>query len=167
MVQGFRWGAADAEASVTGVSVMMPILRFAFPVWLLLEAAVTLTIASWLGSGRTVLLFVLGAATGIAVLRTAQFTLLSQLRRIFVSGEAPLGGLLDGALRGAAGVLLIIPGFLSDLAAVALLIPQLRKRLARRLSAGLGGEPAGSPVIEGDFHRIDDPALPAPRVERQ
>jgi UPF0716 protein FxsA len=146
---------------------MIRILRFALPAWLLLEAAVTLTIASWLGSGRTVLLFVLGAAAGVAVLRTAQFTVLSQMRRIFASGEPPLGGLLDGALRGAAGVLLIIPGFISDLAAVVLLIPYWRKRLVRRLSGGFGGEPAGPPVIEGDFRRIDDPALPAPRVERR
>ena len=146
---------------------MIRILRFALPAGLLLEAVVTLTIASWLGPGRTLLLFVLGAAVGVAVLRTAQFTLLSRVRRIFTSGEMPLGGLLDGALRGAAGLLLIVPGFISDLAAVALLIPQLRKLLVRRLSAGFGGDPAGPPVIEGDFRRIDDPALPTPRVERQ
>jgi UPF0716 protein FxsA len=145
---------------------MIRILRFALPAWLLLEAAVTLTIASWLGPGRTLLLFVLGAAAGVALLRTAQFTLLSQVRRIFASGEAPLGGLLEGALRGAAGVLLIIPGFVSDLVAVILLIPQCRKRLVRRMSAGLGGERAEPPVIDGVFHRIDDPALP-PRIERQ
>jgi len=144
---------------------MKRILRFALPAYLLLEAFLTLTLASWLGPEQTLLVLVLGVAAGIAVLRAEQFALLTRLSRILTSGEPPLGGLLDGALRGAAGVLLIVPGVISDLFALGLLIPPLRKLLVRRLSAVLGGETTGPPVIEGDYRRVDDPALPAPRSE--
>ena len=144
---------------------MKRILQLALPAYLLFEAFLTLTLASWLGPGLTLLLLVLGVAAGIAVLRTEKLALLTRLSRILTSGEPPLGGLLDGALRGAAGVLLIMPGVISDLAAAGLLIPALRKRLVRRVSAGLGGETAAPPVIEGNYRRIDDPALPAPRSE--
>ena len=165
MLHRFKWGAADATASASGVPVMKRILQLALPAYLLFEAFLTLTLASWLGPGLTLLLLVLGAAAGIAVLRTEKLALLTRLSRILTSGEPPLGGLLDGALRGAAGVLLIMPGVISDLAAAGLLIPALRKRLVRRVSTGLGGETAAPPVIEGNYRRIDDPALPAPRSE--
>ena len=99
----------------------------------------------------------------MAVLRTAQFALLSRLRPILASGAPLLPELLDAALRAAAGFLLIIPGFVSDVIALGLLIPQLRQRLVRRLSAGSPADPASPVVIDGDYRRIDDPALPAPK----
>jgi UPF0716 protein FxsA len=165
MLHRFRWGAADAGASARGAPAVKRILRSALPAYVLLEAFLTLTIASWLGPGPTLLLLALGVAAGIAVLRTEQFALLSRLSRIFTSGEPLFPGLLDGALRGAAGVLLIMPGFISDLAAAGLLLPPLRKLLVRRLSAGLSDETAGAPVIQGDYRRIDDPTLPAQKGE--
>ena len=137
-------------------------LKLALTAYLLIEAFLTLAVGSWLGPGPTLLLLALGAAAGIAVLRTAQFSLLSGLRPVLASGEPLVPELLDASLRGAAGLLLIIPGFVSDLAALGLLIPQLRRGIVRRLSGGLDNEPAASVVIEGDYRRIDDP-MPAAR----
>ena len=86
-----------------------------------------------------------------------------RLSRI-ISKDVPLvPGLLDGALRGAAGVLLIVPGFISDLVAMGLLVPKLRRRLIHYLSARLGGEPITPMVIEGDYRRVDDLGLSAPK----
>ena len=136
-------------------------LRYVLPAYLLIEGLVTLTVASWLGPGPTLLLLVIGVAAGVAVLRAEQFSLVSRLRQVLASGNPLISGLLDGILHGVAGVLLIVPGLISDLAAVGLLIPRLRQRLIRRLSAALGDEPAGPVVIEGDYRRVDLPALPA------
>jgi UPF0716 protein FxsA len=144
---------------------MKRMVGYVLPVYLLLEVALTVTIASWFGLGPTLLLLGLNVAAGIAVLRTEQFSLLLRLRRMSTSGEPLFVGLLDGVLRIAAGVLLIVPGFISDLVAAVLLIPRLRQRLVRRLSAGLGDASAEPSVIEGDYRRIDDPALPAPERE--
>jgi UPF0716 protein FxsA len=141
---------------------MKPMLKLALPAYLLIEAFLTLAVGSWLGPGATLLLLVLGAAAGMAVLRTEQFSLLSRLHRILVAGDPLIPGLCDGALRGTAGLLLIIPGFVSDLAAIGLLIPQLRRAVVRRLSARLGNGSATPVVIEGDYRRVDDPALAAP-----
>jgi UPF0716 protein FxsA len=138
-------------------------LRLALPAYLLIEAFLTLAVASWLGPGRTLLLLVLGAAAGVAVLRTERFSLLSRLHRGLAAGEPLMPSLIDGALRGAAGVLLIIPGFISDLAAMGLLIPQLRRRMIRRLSVRLGNEPAPPVVIEGDYRKLNDPVLDGPK----
>jgi UPF0716 protein FxsA len=138
-------------------------LRLAVPAYLLSEAFLTLRVASWLGAGTTFLLLILGAAAGIAVLRAEQFSLLSRLRRIIATDAPLVPGLLDGALRGVAGVLLIVPGFISDFVALGLLIPQLRRRLIHYLSARLGAEPTIPVVIEGDYRRVDDMGLAAPK----
>ena len=137
-------------------------LKLALTAYLLIEAFLTLAVGSWLGPGPTLLLLALGAAAGISVLRTEQFSLLSGLHHSLAAGKPLVPGLLDASLRGAAGLLLIIPGFVSDLAAVGLLIPPLRRGIARRLWGRLGNEPATSVVIEGDFRRVDDPT-PAAR----
>jgi UPF0716 family protein affecting phage T7 exclusion len=72
-----------------------------------------------------------------------------------------LPGLLHTSLRGAAGLLLIIPGFVSDLAALGLLIPQLRRGIIRGFLGWLDNEPAAAVlVIEGDYRSVDDP-MPA------
>lgn len=139
-------------------------LRLALLAYLLLEGYATLAVAGWLGAGPTLLLLLVGAVAGGAVLRTARFSLLSQLRRGLAGGEPLLPALLGGALRAAAGILLIIPGFISDLVAAGLLIPPLRRRLIRRLSAP-SDHGSGPVVIEGDYRRVDDAALPTPRQE--
>jgi UPF0716 protein FxsA len=133
-------------------------LKLVLAVYLLIEAFLTLAVGSWLGPGPTLLLLALGAAAGISVLRTEQFSLLSGLRHSLAAGEPLVPGLLDASLRGAAGLLLIIPGFVSDLAALGLLIPQLRRGIVRRLWDWLDNEPAASVVIEADYLRVDDPA---------
>ena len=135
-------------------------LKLALTACLLIEAFLTLAVGSWLGPGPTLLLLALGAAAGIAVLRTEQFSLLSRLHHSLAAGEPLVPGLLDASLRGAAGFLLIIPGFVSDLAALGLLIPQLRRGIVRRLWGWLDNETSAPVVIEGDYRRIDDP-MPA------
>jgi UPF0716 protein FxsA len=132
-------------------------LKLVLIVYLLIEAFLTLAVGSWLGPVPTLLLLALGAVAGISVLRTEQFSLLSGLRHSLAAGEPLVPSLLDASLRGAAGLLLIIPGFVSDLAALGLLIPQLRHGIVRRLSGWLDNEPAASVVIEGDYRRVDDP----------
>jgi UPF0716 protein FxsA len=137
-------------------------LRLAVPAYLLLEALVTLQIAASLGAVRTLLLLLLGVAAGIAVLWREQLSVLSRLRRAAASREAMLPALLDGAVRAVAGALLIIPGFVSDAAALALLlVPGLRRRFVRWLAAALGHSSTDPLVIEGDYRPVDDPALPA------
>jgi UPF0716 protein FxsA len=108
-------------------------LKLALTAYLLIEAFLAFAVGSWLRLGPTLLLLALGAGAGISVLRTEQFSLLSGLHHSLAAGEPLVPGLLDASPRGAAGPLLIIPGFVSDLAAIGLLIPQLRRCIVRHL----------------------------------
>ena len=132
-------------------------LKLALTTYLLIEAFLTLAVGAWLGPGPTLLLLALGVAAGISVLRTGQFSLLPGLHHSLAAGEPLVPGLLDISLRGAAGLLLIIPGFVSDLAAVGLLIPPLRRWIFSRVWGWLGNGPAASVVIEGDYRRVNEP----------
>ncbi len=80
--------------------------------------------------------------------------------------------LFDAACLALAGVLLILPGFLSDLMALLLLIPPVRgllygraTRLAARqgASGGPGRQPRRGPVIEGDWVEVPSANLPFQR----
>lgn len=139
---------------------MTRLWRYALPVYLLAEVLLTLQIAALVGVGRTLLLLLLGVVAGVTVLRREQLAILSRLRRASGSGEPVLPGLLRGAMRAIAGILLIIPGFLSDVAALALLIPASQRLLVERLSGILGRNRTGSIVIEGEYRQLDDPSLP-------
>lgn len=90
-----------------------------------------------------VVLLVAGAALAGGLLlrregREAPDAVRAALRR----GASPAPLLLRGGVRLVAALLLIVPGFLSDLAALALLLPPVQRALLRRLARGM---PAGAP----------------------
>jgi UPF0716 protein FxsA len=144
-----------------------PSWRFALLAYLLVEVALTLSVAAWLGAGRTVLALILAGVGGIAVLRRERLAIFTQLRNDFTIGMPFLAGLPDRVLRAMAGLLLISPGFVSDALALLLLVPTSRRWLVRHLSATLSsGHPAAGPtIIEGDFCRVEDAALPDQRAD--
>jgi UPF0716 protein FxsA len=135
-------------------------MRIALGGYLLVEISVTLEIAAWLSPGRTLLLLILGALAGIAVLRRERGVFLSQLSRPDTLYGVFLQGLPERALRALAGLLLIVPGFFSDAAALILLIPQSRQWLIRRFATRWAQHSADPTIIDGEFRRVDDTLLP-------
>jgi UPF0716 protein FxsA len=105
---------------------------------LTLLPVVEIVLLVWVAD-RTSVLFVLAAvlATGILGAWLARRQGLQTLRRIssdLEQGRMPADSLVDGLLVLVAGVLLIIPGFLTDIAAIALLFPPSRRLLKRSLA---------------------------------
>jgi UPF0716 protein FxsA len=123
----------------------------------LAEIAGFVVVGRWIGV-LGVLALVLGAAVlGGAILRGRVAVLRSTMRGR--GGVAALGAVADEALLAIGAVLLVIPGFLSDLAALPLLLPPLRRMLVAALAAKVVVR-RGSPgwddsVIEGEVIDID------------
>lgn len=86
----------------------------------------------WLES---VLALVAAGMLGGAIVRTQGLATGLRLREALARGEAPGRVLFDGACRLAAGVLLMVPGFLTDAVAILLLLPPVRW-LTFRLALG-------------------------------
>jgi UPF0716 protein FxsA len=99
---------------------------------------------------------------GLAVLRHQGMGMFARLRELQAGQVLGPQMLLDDMAVGLAGLLLMFPGLISDVAALVVLIGPLRRRLARWL-AGPQPEPyvpgrdqAGHTTIEGSFDRVDE-----------
>lgn len=82
------------------------------------------------------LLLVVGAAGTMAV-RKAGTRLLGRISSDLSRGVAPGDLLADGAFLVVAGVLLVFPGFITDLVALSLLLPFVRSAIRRPVEARL------------------------------
>ncbi len=131
------------------------------------EIAVFIQVGSRLGVGPTLLLVLASAVFGIWLVRTQGFAAATRVQAMIARGESPALGMLEGMALLAAGVLLVIPGFVTDVAAFVLLIPPLRRAIIRlylrrfRLEgtvtrhSGPGPDSPGPPPLEGESRRED------------
>lgn len=150
-------------------------LRRLVPLFILLlplaEIAGFILVGRRIGLFPTLALVLLSAVAGIVLMRVQGFGVLARLRRSGQEGHAPGKELLDAAMILIAGILLLIPGFLSDIVGLALFLPPVRALLWNRLMRNMvvvdiGGMPPGNrprtdaprtiDLDEDDFHR-DDP----------
>ena len=117
----------------------------------------------------------LAALTGLGLLRRQGLSTLARLRAALARDELPATELFHGACVLLAGALLLMPGFLSDVAGLLLFIPALRAALGRRLRrhvsmhgrTWIAGRPAhrsAGKVIEAEYEELSpDPSAPDER----
>jgi UPF0716 protein FxsA len=122
------------------------------------------------GAFAVILAVILAMFAGAAVIRRQGLRTLDGLRGALNGGSLQEVNAADAALVYVAGVLLILPGFLSDLAGIALLIAPVRRMIRSRLRAHVtvsetevwtGDRRRGPPpVIEGEAIEVKTPASP-------
>lgn len=104
--------------------------------WPLAELAAAIAVAHAIGVLWCVILLLAGWPAGSWLLRAEGRTTLRRFREALATGRAPGAEVADRALALLAGPLLIVPGFITDVIAVALLVRPLRRALAGRLMLG-------------------------------
>lgn len=130
------------------------------------EIAVFIQVGSQLGVGLTLLLVFASAVFGIWLVRTQGFAAATRVQAMIARNESPALGMLEGLALLAAGVLLVIPGFVTDVAAFVLLIPPLRRGIIRLYLRRVrpegavtphypGPDKPGRPPLEGESRRED------------
>jgi UPF0716 protein FxsA len=134
----------------------MPLLLIL--IYPLAEIAAFIVIGRAIGLFPTLALVIASSALGAVMLRDAGAMTMLKLER---RPANPSIILAEGGARMLAGLLLLVPGFLTDFAALFLLVPRFRGPLTKRFGGTAhGGVPRPEPapdVIEGDFRRLDDP----------
>lgn len=142
------------------------------------ELSVLIRVGEVLGSWNTVALVILTAVVGVSLVRSQGLSTLMSVQKKLAAGEAPGQEIVEGMMLAMAGILLLIPGFVTDLIGLILLTPITRAPLARyfyqrmqlKVVAGAqfraGANPfepphqrgQGGDVFEGEFERKADPS---------
>jgi UPF0716 protein FxsA len=122
-----------------------------FALWLGAELAAFGAVVHAIGFIGAVLLCILTSIAGLGMLRRMGVSAVLRLRQAAdrnasVNNALSREKLADGALAGLGAVLLILPGFVSDLAGLALAAPSVRLRVTERLNLGRIGRTAGRPA---------------------
>ncbi len=147
----------------------MPLLiLFVFVVFA--EIATFIAVGKAIGVLGTLALILLGMVGGLMLVKILGIDALRRAEASLARGESPAGAVFDAACVAFAGVLFAVPGFLSDILAILLLIRPLRRWLGGSLWRGLQASPnvrvwkhsSGATVVEGDFVEVieNPPRLP-------
>ncbi len=126
----------------------MPFL-FLFLLWPVLEIFVFIMVADEIGLLAGFLLAVGLMAAGGLLIQLQGLKTMATIQDALRQGALPKPELFDHICVFVAGALLLLPGFLSDVAAVLLLIPPLRDRVRKIAMRFLTGQSAEN----GDFRR--------------
>jgi UPF0716 protein FxsA len=138
-------------------------LRRYFPVLFLALLFADLASLIWLGRFVGVLpvlaLVVLGILAGSALIRRSGANIFTMLNMPSSDKKTVSGGAAKSLLGAIAGVLLIIPGIVSDFIALALLLPWVRKPVAGFFETHISGDFAvhrAGPIIDIEAVEIDE-----------
>ena len=118
----------------------MPVLLL-----LLLGSVVEITVLVLVGQAigvlPTILLLIAASFIGMWLLRREGARTFAAFQQALRERRAPQRELADGFILGAAGVLILLPGFVSDVLALGLLFPPTRALLTRRMTRGAAPQP--------------------------
>lgn len=106
-----------------------------------LEIALFIAIGDEIGFFNAVLLCMASVLVGGFLVRQQGLKTARSLQDSLNRGEMPVAEMFAGICMFMAGILFIIPGFLTDMMAVLLLIPPIRAQLGRYLGRYFIGEP--------------------------
>ena len=127
----------------------LPLLVAAYAV---LELVLLVAVAEWIGWLLTLLLLLAGVVAGASVIKRAGLKAFAAARK----GSVPEGEART-AVTVAGGILLMVPGFLSDVLGLLCLVPPVAKRLQRVPMALLRRGPLGDAVRFQEQVRIHRP----------
>lgn len=101
----------------------------------LIEIAIFIKVGQTIGLLPTLALIIGAALLGGLLIRQQGLSVLSQLRSNVNTGRLPGRTIADAMMIGVAALFLVLPGFLSDVVALALLLPPVRSWLYAALAS--------------------------------
>ena len=133
---------------------MFPLLAVIFLVVPIAEIYLLIQVGQVIGAGWTVLLVVLTAVIGVALLKQQGLSTLQRAQQKLNANELPAHEILEGMGLLVAGALLLTPGFFTDTVGFLLLFPPTRMRLVRAIASRM--VVSTSVNIHGHNYRQDD-----------
>ena len=112
---------------------MARILFLVFTIIPIIEIAIFMLLGQAIGILPTLLGILVTAVLGALLVRIQGLSLIAEIRETVGRGRLPARALADAMLVGIAGVLLLTPGYFTDLLGILLLIPPVRGFIYARL----------------------------------
>lgn len=108
-------------------------LFLSFTIIPVLEIYILIKLGTFLGALNTVIIVILTGILGAYLARLEGLQTMIKVREALGRGEMPAESMLDALLILVAGIVLLTPGFLTDVTGLLLLIPQTRLLFKRWL----------------------------------
>ena len=121
----------------------------------LVEIYLMIKIGSVIGAFNTIFLIFFTAVTGIYFARLEGLNTIRAGFNQLIKNEIPIYEIISGAALAFAALLLIIPGFLTDLIGFLLIVPVTRKIFIKILSSKFNKKKLNGNIIEGKFEDIE------------
>lgn len=127
------------------------------------ELYVLIHVGAVIGAIPTIALTILTAIIGASLVRSQGLQTALSVQEKLAKGEVPAQQVVEGVILIIAGACLVMPGFITDLTGMVLLIPWIRSRLAKKVLASKSvhfnhpGQSGGSGnTFDGEYKRHDD-----------
>ena len=121
----------------------------------LIEIYLMIKVGGVVGAFNTIFLIFFTAVTGVYFARLAGLNAIRSGLNQLMKNEMPIYEIISGAALAFAALLLIIPGFLTDIFGFLLIIPITRKFLIKPISSKFTNKKKDADIIEGDYEETD------------
>ena len=123
----------------------------------IVEIYLFIKIGAQIGAFNTILLIFVTAITGIIYARYEGLNTLRSAYSQIIKQETPAYEIISGAAIAFAALLLIIPGFATDIIGFLMILPVTRKLILKKISTKIKKKQADkNNFIDGDFEDIED-----------
>ncbi len=123
----------------------------------LIEIYLFIKVGSYIGAFNTISLIIITAVIGVIYARYEGFNTLKSGMSQLIKNQVPIYEIISGAALAFASLLLILPGFATDIIGFLLIFPPTRKLFFKRVTNKYSNQNNNKEdFINGDFEDIDD-----------
>jgi UPF0716 protein FxsA len=122
----------------------------------IIEIYLFIKVGSQIGALNTILLIFVTAFFGILYARYEGFNTLKAAMSQVVKNKVPVYEIISGAALAFASLLLILPGFASDLIGLLIIFPPTRKLIFKKVSTKQKKNNGKQDFINGEYEDIDE-----------
>ena len=120
----------------------------------IIEIYLFIKVGSQIGAFNTIYLIIITAVVGLYYAKYEGLNTLRSAVSQLVKNEIPINEIISGAALAVAALLMILPGFLTDVVGLIIIFPWTRKILLKKITIKKNNN--NKNFIEGEYEDIDD-----------
>ncbi|GHF00753.1 FxsA family protein [Thalassotalea profundi] len=112
---------------------MFRVLFLLFILIPIIEISVLMQVGAWFGLWPTIAIVIITAWLGAKYVKQQGLATLQSVQNKMAQGEMPSDEIVEGLLLLVAGVVLVTPGFVTDIVGLLLLLPPIRQGIVKKV----------------------------------